>query len=402
MYPPHHLGGYELTWRSWVSQLRRSGHEVRVLTTDYRSPAPGIVASADDDVHRELRWYWHDHGFPPIGHVERLRLERHNGRVLARHLAQLRPDAVAWWAMGGMSLSLIERVRRADIPAVGVVGDLWMLYGPKVDAWFRAVRRLGVLGRLVGAMAGVPATLDLGGAARWLYVSEVVRQRSREAGGPLPDTRVVHPGIDPEVFVPKQRGAWRGRLLYVGRLDQRKGVGTALEALERLPAQNTLRIVGDGDRSYARSLEERAASKILRGRVTFSAQVSQRELAGIYASADAVLFPAIWSEPWGLVPLEAMACGTPVIATGTGGSGEYLCGGRNCLLVEPGDSAALAHAVSRLAADAGVRESLRSAGFESSARYTERAYNASIEEALVEVVRAAHTRLSLPDGAERH
>ena len=67
MYPPHHLGGYELIWRSAVRRICAArGHEVRVLTTDYRHPAPDPSIPEDPDVHRELRWYWHDHEFPPL------------------------------------------------------------------------------------------------------------------------------------------------------------------------------------------------------------------------------------------------------------------------------------------------------------------------------------------------
>ena len=64
MYPPLSLGGYELAWQSSVEQLRSRGHEVEVLTTDYgldEGPAP----EDEPGVHRELRWYWHDHSFPP-------------------------------------------------------------------------------------------------------------------------------------------------------------------------------------------------------------------------------------------------------------------------------------------------------------------------------------------------
>jgi glycogen synthase len=395
MYPPHHLGGYELTWRSSVTHLREMGHEVRVLTSDYRSPGAAPrdhgerdVAGEDGehDVHRELRWYWRDHEFPFIGPIERLRLERHNGRVLGRHLAQLRPHAVAWWAMGGMSLSIIERVRLAGIPAVGVVGDLWMLYGPKVDGWSRLALRLGPVARLVGATVGVPATLGLGAAARWLFVSEMVRQACLQARPDLTDTAVLRPGINP-IFASAPRRSWRGRLLYVGRLDERKGIDTALDALEGLPRDITLTVVGDGDRRYARSLKERAAANGLRDRVSFSAQVAREELAGVYADADALLFPVVWPEPWGLVPLEAMACGTPVIATGTGGSGEYLRDGDNCLLAEPGNAQTLGRAVARLAADAELRERLCAGGFQTAARYTEQSYNSSIEAALLDVAR---------------
>ncbi len=54
MYPPHHLGGYELMWRSSVEHLRASGHEVTVLTTDYRNATPDPAIEEGADVHREL------------------------------------------------------------------------------------------------------------------------------------------------------------------------------------------------------------------------------------------------------------------------------------------------------------------------------------------------------------
>src|SRR5438067_10123275 len=110
MYPPHHLGGYELVWRSAMDHLRQQGHATRVLTTDFRAHAD---APDDPDTFRQLRWYWRDHSWPRLSWLDRWRLERHNHAVLERHLRELRPDVVSWWAMGGMSLSLIEQVRRA-------------------------------------------------------------------------------------------------------------------------------------------------------------------------------------------------------------------------------------------------------------------------------------------------
>src|SRR6266550_4210426 len=92
MYPPHHLGGYELMWRSAVAHLRRAGHEVRVLTTDYRTAEPDPAVAEDPDVHRELRWYWHEHEFPRLSLRERLTLERHNAAVLRRHLDEVHPE----------------------------------------------------------------------------------------------------------------------------------------------------------------------------------------------------------------------------------------------------------------------------------------------------------------------
>ena len=94
----------------------------------------------------------------------------------------------------------------------------------------------------------------------------------------------------------------------------------------------------------------------------------------VYASADAILFPVEWPEPWGLVPLEAMSVGRPVVATGTGGSGEYLRDEENCLLFEPGDAEALAACVRRLAGDPGLRARLVAGGRETAAHFTADAF----------------------------
>ena len=376
MYPPHDLGGgYEITWRSSVDHLRARGDEVRVLTTDFRLPRD--VAPDSPDVHRELRWYWHDHAFPRLGPRAFIALERHNAAVLDRHLGDFRPDAVCWWAMGGMSLGMIEQARTAGVPAVGVVGDEWMVWGPRVD---RA--RRSRIARGITRAAGLPRGPDLGPAALWLFNSEHTRRSALNAGWDLPRTRVAHPGIDRSLFTPAPaRPDWSWRLLYLGRLDPRKGVHVAIDALRRLPPEATLTLQGGGDAAYIDELREQAAGQT----VEFSS-APRTELPQVYAAADAVLFPVQWREPWGLVPLEAMAVGRPVVATGTGGSGEYLRHEQNCLVYEPAESAdALAAAIERLAVDGALRERLRSAGLATAAPFTEEAYNEAIASALEEV-----------------
>lgn len=390
MYSPHDLGGgYELTWRSSVRQLRAAGHEVRVLTSDFRAPGIEPDTELDPDVHRELRIYWRDHAFPRRGPRERLAIERHNERVLRRHLDDLQPDIVNWWGMGGMSLSLIEHARRASIPAVGVVGDEWMVWGPRADAWVRPFRRRPRLGALAERVSGLPTRPDISSAATWLFNSDYVRRRVIEATGPLASTGVLHPGIDDGLFKPAPLPPWEWRLLYLGRLDPRKGVGTLIEALALLPKEATVVLQGSGDGNYVAQLEARCRELSLESRVTFSQEPRER-LSEVYARADAVVFPVTWEEPWGLVPLEAMAVGRPVVATATGGSAEYLRDGENCLVFRPQDSPeALAGALRRLAAEPGLRNLLRAAGFETASRFTEDGYNAGIESAL----RAASGRL---------
>jgi glycogen synthase len=228
MFPPASIGGYELIWRSAVDHLRKSGHEVRVLTSDHGADA----VAEEDGVHRRLRLYWQEFEFPSLSLAERLRLERANATVFDAELEDLKPDVVSWWAMGGMSLSLIERTRRAGLPAVGVVGDDWMLYGPRVDGWTRTFAR-PVLGPIASRLTGVPASRRFGPGTRWLFISETLRGRATEAGALTAEAEVVHRGADELFTAAPPNESWGGRLLYIGRIDPRKGIDTALESLAR-------------------------------------------------------------------------------------------------------------------------------------------------------------------------
>jgi glycogen(starch) synthase len=377
MYPPQHLGGYELVWRSAVEHLRAAGHEVRVVTTqeDFGAEEPD-----DPDVHRELRWYWRDFEFPRLSVRKRIRLERHNWAVLDRHLAELRPDVVSWWAMGGMSLSLLERVRRAALPAVAFVHDDWLVYGPRVDAWLNLGRRPPGVAQALEQLTGLPARVEFPSAARYVFVSEATRRRASALWPGLRDTGIAHSGID-RLFIDRRapEHPWGWRLLYVGRLDERKGLDTAVDALARLPVEATLTVVGGGDPSERARLDRQAEAAGVTDRVRFDGPRDREGLAAAYAAADAVVFPARWEEPWGLVPLEAMAVGRPVLATARGGSAEYLRDGENALLFKPSDSDALAAAIRRLAGDGALRSRLREAGLGLAPRHTETIFNAAVE-----------------------
>jgi glycogen synthase len=382
IYPPLHEGGYELVWEAAVRYLRRQGHEVRVLTTDHRAAEE---RPPEPDVYRELRWYWRDHEFPRRGPLELLRLERHNAAVLDRHVRELRPDAVGWWPMGGMSLGLIERVRRARLPAVAAVCEDWMLYGPAVDGWQRMFSRHRRLGRLVERATRLPTSVDLAALGPCLFLSATTRDAARSRW-PLADATVRHPGVRRAAFPPAPPQRWRWRLVYVGRIDPRKGIDLAVRAVADLPAETSLTVDGSGDSAYLAELAELGRSLGVADRVTYTRR-SREDLAELYASADAVVFPVRWREPWGLVPLEAMSVGRPVVATGRGGSGEYLRDGENSLLFDPeAGSAALAGRLWELARDDGLRDSLRQGGFKTVARFGEDDFSRAFEDLLERAV----------------
>ena len=382
MYPPHHHGGYELVWESAVEHLRARGHEVRVLTTDTRTDT---VETDGPDVHRELRWPLRDARLQPLGKRERVVLARHNHRTLDRHLREQRPEVVAWWSMGGLSLTLLETVRRRGLPAVAFVHDDWLDYGRWADRWLHTFRgRRARLAPVAERLFGIPAHVDFDGAARYVFVSERTRRHALGCGLALGRTAVAHSGIHEDFLDPAPVEDWRWRLLYVGRLDARKGVDTAVAAMAHLPDEARLELIGGWDAAEEDRLRDLARGIGVEARVELAGQQDRREIAAAYARADATVFPVRWEEPWGLVPLESMAKGRPVVATGRGGSAEYLSDGENCLLFEAGDAEGLAAAVHRLAADPALRARLRDGGLETAPGHTEAMLNEAVENALLD------------------
>jgi glycosyltransferase involved in cell wall biosynthesis len=385
LYPPAATGGYERIWAATMAALGAAGHETRVLTT---MPVGGTAIEDGDEpaVARELRWYWRDFDWPRLSPPARLAIERHNRDVLRRHLRAFAPDVVSWWGMGGMSLSLVEQVRRAGVPAVGVVADAWMTYGPARDGWTRAWSTRPRRARVAERLSGVPARPDLGAGARWLFISRFVREAAVAAGVSLRAEGLAHPGVDPARFPPSPVRPWAWRLLYGGRVEPVKGVATAIRALADLPAEAHLTIDGPGPEVHLEELRALAIGCGVQSRVRFTCSVPAA-MGAAYAAADAVVFPVTWDEPWGLVPLEAMAVGRPVVATGTGGSREYLSDGENCLLFPADDPRTLAARLRRLAGDPALRERVVEGGRRTAATYTEAAFEATVVDALAAACR---------------
>ena len=374
MYPPHHLGGYELSCRDVMDRLRARGHQITVLTTTMR--VDGVTDPPDEraqGVRRDLTFYWDDHRLVSPSLRRRLAIERANQKALRSALTDARPDVVSVWNMGAMSLGLLTTLVEDDVPMVLAVCDDWLVYGPLLDAWARLFRGRKRLARVARSWFGVPTALpNIADAGGFCFVTDFVRRRAREkAHVDPPNSTVVYSGIDRVDFppsVPEPR-SWSGRLLYVGRIDDRKGLDVAIEALAKLPGTARLDILGRGDAAYRARLETLARTLGVSDRVRFDV-VPRSALRENYRTADVLLFPVLWEEPFGLVPIEALACATPVIATGTGGSAEFLSDGFNCILTPPGDASALAEAVERLSADEGLRAHLVENGLRLAGEFT--------------------------------
>jgi len=161
------------------------------------------------------------------------------------------------------------------------------------------------------------------------------------------DCVIIPNMVDTEAFKPSAERKIQGRILFVGRLIREKGADVCLEALNILRKDShayTLEIVGDG---YERpKLERLARDRGLDGAVAFVGPVpDENDLVGRIQRASVVCLPSLWGEPFGITGLEAMSCGTPLVASNKGGIPEFASD--VAALVPPGDARVLADALNR-------------------------------------------------------
>jgi glycosyltransferase involved in cell wall biosynthesis len=197
--------------------------------------------------------------------------------------------------------------------------------------------------------------------------SDEVAELSR-MGLPKNHVRIVPCGVDCTQFLPEGPTAvpkLAHRIVSVGRLVPRKGFADLVAVLPALP-DTELVIAGGADRAIRddpeanrlRTLAERLG---VADRVRLAGQVPRARMPELLRSADVVACVP-WYEPFGIVPLEAMACGVPVVATAVGGLTDTVVDGVTGVLVPPRQKATLAAALKALLADPVKRSFLGGAG----------------------------------------
>jgi phosphatidylinositol alpha-mannosyltransferase len=195
-------------------------------------------------------------------------------------------------------------------------------------------------------------------AARRLAARIAVSEQARRfAASVLPgDYRVIPNAIHVDAYGARRNGGG-ARIVFVGRPEPRKGLPVLLRAFERLPAGVALDLVGVAPGELAPVEGVRAHGR-----------VSDAERARLLAEADVLCAPSLGGESFGVVLVEGMAAGLPVVATQIPGYAAVLPpeAGR---LVPPGDDAALAGALGELLADPALRARLGEAGRREAARY---------------------------------
>jgi D-inositol-3-phosphate glycosyltransferase len=338
-------GGQNLHVAELSAALAQQGHEVRVYTRRDSVDLPSMVDLADGVtvVHVPAG---------PAEHIGKDSLLPFMGEFGAWVGRQWRdgtwvPDVVHahFWMSG---LAAVRAGRECGVPVVQTyhaLGTIKKRYqGAKDTSPPERVGYERALGRAVDRV--IAQCRD--------EVAELVR-----LGVPRGRITVVPSGVDLDRFTPDGPVApqvtGRPRILTVGRLVERKGYGELIQAMRLVPKAECVIVGGppeaDLDRDpLARQLRDLARGSRVASRVRLVGAVPREEMPRWYRSADVVVC-APWYEPFGLTPLEAMACGVPVVATAVGGLTDTVVDELTGELVPPRDPAALGRTLRKLLDD---------------------------------------------------
>ena len=355
-------GGQNVHVESLARALARAGHEVTVHSRRDSPELPERVVTGDGVVVEHLT-------AGPAEPLPKDELLPHVGelsRSLADRLAAAPPDVVHahFWMSGLAALAAVRRIgdRAADgVPEPPVVQTFHALGVTKRRFQGRQDTSPPARIRMERALAK--------NAAAVIATSTEEAQELIRLGTARHRITVLPCGVDVEQFQPDGPVAERGprhRVLSVGRLVPRKGFDTVIRALAAVPDAELLIAGGPAAAELAEDREavrlRRLADRLgIADRVRLLGAVPRPDLPALLRSADLVVC-APWYEPFGIVPLEAMACGVPVVATAVGGFLDTVVDGATGTLVPPQRPDRLASAIRKLLAEPFWREAYGTAG----------------------------------------
>jgi glycosyltransferase involved in cell wall biosynthesis len=372
---PESVGGVEQHVEGLAAALRAAGHGVEIDARTARRDLPQgtLVADAGGPVPVTRVVYRHE-GLSALRDLYRVPLLEAAFRAF---LANRRFDVAHVHHLTGISLGVLGELAAAGVPAVVTLHDYWLIC-PRGQMWHRRGERCELVdpARCAECLhptwpAWVPAA---GGEA-------VVAERHADAVAALrtaaavvvPSARVLPPfaalGLEPARVTVVENGVDVGalrrlppparaggalRVGYLGTLIPSKGLDVLIDAVRLLaPGTATLAVHGNavpyhGDEGFL----TRAFARLAPGDgVCYHGPYRTSDLPRILADLDVVAAPALWHEAFGLTVREALAAGRPVVVSRVGGLQDAVADGTEGFVVPPGDAAALAAALQRLAAD---------------------------------------------------
>lgn len=351
-------GGADAYCLDLATAMRARGHDVAFLSTSDAANGesegafvPTTVTRDDRDTldgRRQLR-------------VASSALWNHSAyNAMRRLIAVFRPDVVSAHKLyPQLSVSPLLAAKRAGVPVVQTAHDYEFVSASAIDDTGRRTDRDEESLRfraLNSSLFVVKRGVHRRAVTRWVAVSEFVARRLRSSGI---DARVV-PNPAPSHEARRVPFNERKGLVFAGRLVAEKGIADVIRLAELLPEMR-ISVAGGGP---AAPMVEEATRRL--SNVDYVGRIDRQAAKNLLGGALAVVVPSLWQEPGALVPLEAMASGTPVVVYSVGGIAEYVAKAQAGIVVEKRPEA-LAAACASLVGDAEAWKRFSAAGISAAA-----------------------------------
>lgn len=360
-YPPHHSGGYELRCKDVLNGLMERGHEVAIIST--RCPTgqcnlhPGEV-NIQRILHRKV---------DEKSLLKRIMNDTNDLRQVDKQVKTFQPDLIYLWHLVNLSDAILPYFSRYNLPVVydeggnGLANFVKKAGGPvyfyknENDSPFRK-RVKAILSTVIQKLSSnlinnvwvFPCELSAN------FNSQYSLALTQEKSVPLKHAAVTPSGVNTSRFFYQVRAQVNTpvKILVPGRIVKIKGTMDAarlLEALMNRGVSAQLTIVGEVfSQQYYQELVLAISDRGLAENITILPMLNQDDLARLYHQVDICFFPSY--QPHGLsrIPLEAMACGCPVISYGNEGSAEIINDRQTGFLVPEADVFAAADIIETL------------------------------------------------------
>ncbi|MBN2713907.1 MAG: glycosyltransferase family 4 protein [Planctomycetes bacterium] len=322
-YPPDTVGGYEWAAYEVLTRLRNRGHDVKILAAKPDRPCP-----SDENISRTLTRMHPpaDNAFGRFASkIQAAIAYIHNYREIRRAIEKHSPDVIYMWAGAMLTPAVIAAIEGIGIKTVFHLEDMWIAKLMEQESGN------SVLSRLSRGLRSMFAKLPEFKSEEWVFVqvSDALAAQYAAAGIIPAKTVRVHNGYEP-ASAPRE---WEAEpdvyeIGFSGRIHPTKGLEVLFKAFAIIKQKCTSRvhlsIFGKGNVAYEKELKEMADRLGLSEMIRWHGALPRAKLLEKYKTLDLLAIPSTWEEPFGLVAIEALAAGVPVVAAARGGLREIV------------------------------------------------------------------------------
>lgn len=362
-YPDIH-GGYEVGCSLVTEELIKRGHDITVLTSDFNASD----IAYNKNVFRILPCSKSQTNSYFINIFHSLIKELKSFLILKSFLKKHNQfDLVYVWSTRGIFTTMLPMIEKLNIPMVNYLFDTWATdqSGHAPIGWFKKIGRFGSIKRILkyGYAILKINPLYIPEFKYPQFCSSVIKNQFVERYGAT-SRPIIHFGMEAEKYSYFENKQVVGKkIVWLGRPCENKGFHIALNAvviLQKTYPELTFDIYGGFDcreLQFVKDLLDKHGNPDF---IFFHAAIPHDQIPVILPTYDILIFSSMWNEPYGLVPLEAMASGVVAVTTADGGSIDYSQDRINCLFYDSHDAEDCAEKIKELFENSALYHKIRS------------------------------------------